>query len=58
MSEKRPFFKGSDTSFGMFYPTDYFVAVSQAWPRPEPPNNPCVGRATPRTKSTFSTVST
>ena len=27
MSEKRSFFKGSDTSFGMFYPTDYFVAV-------------------------------
>jgi len=27
MSVKRPFFKGSDTSFGMFYPTDYFVAV-------------------------------
>ena len=27
MSEERPFFKGSDTSFGMFYPTDYFIAV-------------------------------
>ena len=27
MSQERPFFKGSDTSFGMFYPTDYFIAV-------------------------------
>ncbi|MGH8502636.1 MAG: hypothetical protein ACREVE_09215 [Gammaproteobacteria bacterium] len=27
MSKERPFFKGSDTSFGIFYPTDYFIAV-------------------------------
>lgn len=24
---KRPLFKGSDTSFGIFYPTDYMIAV-------------------------------
>lgn len=27
MTEERPFFKGSDTSYGIFYPTDYFIAV-------------------------------
>ncbi len=27
MSKERPFFKGSDTSFGIFYPTDYLIAV-------------------------------
>lgn len=27
MSREQPFFKGSDTSFGIFYPTDYLIAV-------------------------------
>jgi hypothetical protein len=27
MSEERPFFKGGDTSWGIFYPTHYFIAV-------------------------------
>ncbi len=27
MSREQSFFKGSDTSFGIFYPTDYLIAV-------------------------------
>jgi hypothetical protein len=27
MSKERPFFQGPDTSFGIFYPTDYLIAV-------------------------------
>ena len=27
MNKERPIFKGADTSFGIFYPTDYFIGV-------------------------------
>lgn len=31
MSEQRPFFKGKDSSFGIFYPTDYIIAVFDSY---------------------------
>ncbi len=31
MSKERPFFKGRDTSYGIFYPTDYLIAAFDSY---------------------------